>query len=94
MRVTGDDVQGANLTLQPGAMTTSVTVQGDAGSALQTENANVDVQLTAQRCDNCRKWAAIRMICYVSPRAFSGTGAVGQRAVGCSPQWQRPGRIQ
>ena len=52
VRVTGDDVQGANLTLQPGAMTTSITVQGDAGSALQTENANVDVQLTAQAVRN------------------------------------------
>ncbi|MBV8818793.1 MAG: TonB-dependent receptor, partial [Acidobacteriaceae bacterium] len=48
VRVTGDDIQGVNLTLQPGAMTQSVTVQGETTPALQTENANVDVQLTTQ----------------------------------------------
>lgn len=46
--VSGDDVQGANLTMQPGAMTQSVTVRSDAGTALQTENANVNVRLDAQ----------------------------------------------
>ncbi|MGI8745482.1 MAG: TonB-dependent receptor domain-containing protein [Bryobacteraceae bacterium] len=41
LKVNAEEKQGANLTLDPGAITESVTVQGEAAAILPTENANV-----------------------------------------------------
>jgi hypothetical protein len=43
----GEETQGVNVNLEPGAVTDTVTVTADSGPALQTENANVSTELNA-----------------------------------------------
>ncbi|HEY3129019.1 MAG TPA: TonB-dependent receptor, partial [Acidobacteriota bacterium] len=44
--VNAEDVRGVNLALETGELTTSVTVEGEALPALQTENANIAGAIT------------------------------------------------
>lgn len=61
--VSGDDVQGANLTMQPGAMTQSVTVQGDSARPSRPRTGMSMYGSTRRRSGICRRLGAILTIC-------------------------------
>jgi hypothetical protein len=48
VHVNAEEIQGRNITLSPGEVSQTITVTGDTGLALQTENADVSKSITTQ----------------------------------------------
>src|SRR5438477_4022103 len=48
VQINAEQIQGLNLTLTTGEISQTVTITGDTGAALQTENADVSKSITIQ----------------------------------------------
>jgi hypothetical protein len=52
IQIKAEETQGANVTLTAGAQTQSITVSGEAATALKTENADVSRQISTEEIRN------------------------------------------